>query len=66
MCNNLLMVGDPVLYSKKTNEFIIVDICKMTNSNRKIKHIDLSKYNLSQMKLLILSVREISTVAGTQ
>ena len=61
MCNNLLMVGDPVLYSKKTNEYIIVNICKMTNSNRQIKHVDLSKDNLSQMNHLILNVREIST-----
>ena len=43
ICDNLLMVGDPVLLNKTSNESVIVNICKMTNSNRQIKNIDLNK-----------------------
>ena len=42
------MVGDPILYSKKSGEFIIIaNICKMKNSNKQIKQIDLSVNDLT-------------------
>ena len=49
-CDNLLMVGDPILYSKKSLSWLT---CKMKNSNKQIIQIDLSVNGLTQINLLL-------------